>query len=274
MATLHKMTGIGAKEADLIATVGTSGLRVFTVAEAAKLLGIANTAVSKLIHRLVHKHKLQRIEKGKYLLIPPEAWKAGNYTEEGIIIASQLIKPYYLSYWTALQFYGWTEQQSKTIYVASLKVKRPVAMQGMTIQFVKKNPDRFFGFAEHWVGNQKITVADKEKAIVDCLDDPRYAGELVEIAKGLWNGRKELDYFKLVEYGTRMKSGAILKRLGFIMDALGTMTPKFKRELQKHMTPSLVPLAPTTKRVSGSVDPNWHVRVNINPKSLTDWRLT
>lgn len=58
-----KMTGLGSKEAELIATIGNKGLRVFSVAEAAKLLGYSNATVSQLVHRLVNKSKLTRIEK-------------------------------------------------------------------------------------------------------------------------------------------------------------------------------------------------------------------
>jgi predicted transcriptional regulator of viral defense system len=126
MINRKKMTGIGSQEAELIATIGSSGLKVFSVDEAAKLLGFSNTMVSQIVHRLVEKQKLLRIEKAKYLIIPPAAWNTGEYTEEGIIIASQVIKPYYLSYWTALQFYGWTEQSSRTIYVATQRMKLPL----------------------------------------------------------------------------------------------------------------------------------------------------
>lgn len=75
------MTGSGAKEAELIAAVESSGLKVFTVADAARILETSNAIVLKLVHRLVQKHKLQRFEQAKYLLIPPEARKTCEYIE-------------------------------------------------------------------------------------------------------------------------------------------------------------------------------------------------
>ena len=272
MINRNKMTGLGSKEAELIATVGYSGRRVFTVSEAAKLLETSNINVSKIVHRLVQKRKIQRIEKAKYLLIPPEAWKTGEYTEEGIIVAAQLISPYYLAYWTALSFYGWTEQPSKTIFVATTKIKKPVELQGIIIKFVKLKPEKFFGFEDQWVGNQKVSVADREKTIVDCLDQPRYCGEIVEIAKGLWNGRKEIDYPKLLDYVLRMKNRAIIKRLGYLMDVLEIHQPRIRKKLLKQVTPNFAPLDPGEKSSVGFPNKEWNLRVNVNPDNLTEWR--
>lgn len=251
-----------------MATVGSSGLRVFTVAEAAKLMATDNKTVTKLVHRLAKKRKIFRIEKGKYFLIPPEAWKTGKYTEEGVIIASQLVKPYYLSYLTALSFYGWTEKPSKTIYVATTKLKRPLSFQGITIKFVRLRSDRFFGFTEQWIGNQKVAVADKEKTIVDCLDQPRYAGEIVEVAKGLWNGRNEIDFIKLIEYAKSINRGAIVKRFAYLMDILGILQPEMRKVLMKHINQTLIVLDPSQNETSMSVNKEWKIRVNVKPADL------
>lgn len=273
MINRKKMTGIGSQEAELIATIGSSGLKVFSVAAAGKLLGFSNTTVSQIVHRLVEKQKLLRIEKAKYLVIPPAAWKAGEYTEEGIIIASQLIKPYYMSYWTALQFYGWTEQPSRTIYVATQRMKLPLELKGITIRFVRLKGSRFFGFSEHWVDTHRIAVADKEKAIADCLDQPRYCGEIVEVAKGIWNGRKDINLGTVVDYAVRMENVSIIKRLGFLLDTLDLWPAKSRKEALKLVTPSIVLLDPNRNK-TGFICSDWHVRVNVTPKSLTDWRLT
>lgn len=266
------MTGLGAKQAELIATLSSKGFRVFTVSDAAELLGITNIATSQIIHRLVEKRKLQRIEKAKYLLMPPAAWKTGQYTEEGVIVASQLIKPYYLSFWTAISFYGWTEQPSRTIFVATQKNKLPVELMGMRIQFIKLKKEKFFGFEEHWVGNQKVVVAEKEKTIIDCLDQPRYCGEVVEVAKGLWNGRKELDHKKLLDYSLKLNNGAVIKRLGYLLDVLKLNKPRIRRELLKYKTPNFAVLDPGQKKTAVTQNGDWNLIVNVNPANLTEWR--
>lgn len=265
------MAGISSKEENLIATLGERSIRVFTVAEVTELLDISKPSAYKLVHHLVKKRKLQRIQGGKYLVIPPVAWKTGRFTEEGVIIASQLVTPYYVSYWTALNFYGWTEQPSRTIFIVSTKLKRPVELQGTKFKFIKLRPERFFGFSEHWIGSQKVTVADKEKTIVDCLDQPRYCGEIVEVAKGLWNGREELNFETILKYALQMKNGAIIKRLGYLMDILGINKPDFKDKLKKHIGYGYLSLDPHGKVSGSEVNKEWRIRINVDPKNITEW---
>lgn len=265
------MAGIGTKEAELIASLSDKRIRVFSIAEAAEIMGISRTSASDLALRLLKKKKLIRIEKAKYLIVPPEAWKTGEYTEEGIILASQIVKPYYISYWTALSFYGWTEQPSRTIFIATKKPKKTIELQGTNFRFVRLRSNRFFGFNEQWVGNQKVSVADKEKTIVDCLDQPRYCGEIVEAVKGIWNGRHDISFDKIVDYARSMNNGAIVKRLGFIMDVLAIQKPKPRKEMMKDMTSGYVALDPGSN-VKGTHNKEWNLRVNVNVKNLTEWR--
>lgn len=265
------MSGISPREAELIATISENSLTVFTLEEAARLLAVHKTTVVRLANNLVKKQKLQRIERGKYLLIPPAAWKEGKFSEQGIVIASQLVRPYYISYWTALNLYGWTEQPSRTIFVATTKIKKTLSVQGVSFKFVRLRPERFFGYVDRWVGSLKVTVADMEKTIVDCLDQPRYCGEIVEATKGIWNGRDEVDFEKLLTYADRMKNRAILKRLGYLMETLNILSPDYRKKLASRITRGYVDLDPGIAKSKGTNASNWQVRVNINPANLTEW---
>lgn len=245
---------------------------MFSVAEAAKLLHIPPGVASDLVVNLATKKKLIRIEKGRYILLPPEAWDSGSYSEDGILIASQLVSPYYLSYWTAISYYGWTEQPSRTLFVATTKKKTMIALSGMTIQFVSLKELRFFGFAPAWVNNQKVMIASKEKAIIDGLDQPRYCGEITEIVKGLWNGRKELDWDKVLQYGVRMNNGAILKRLGFLLQTLEIGKPSYLAKIKSLLTTGFAHLDPGGAP-NGRYNRAWRIQVNVRPENLTEWRF-
>jgi predicted transcriptional regulator of viral defense system len=181
------------------------------------------------------------------------------------------VQPYYGSYWTGLNLYGWTEQPSRTIFVATTRIKQTLTVQGMTFKFVRLKPDRFFGFTERWVGSQKVSVADKEKTIVDCLDQPRYCGEIVEAAKGIWNGRNELNFEKLLSYADRMTNSAIVKRLGYIMETLSILSLDYRKSLTARIKRGYVDLDPGVTKSGGKNIPEWQIRVNINPVSLTEW---
>jgi predicted transcriptional regulator of viral defense system len=122
------------------------------------------------------------------------------------------------------------------------------------------------------VGNQKVAVAEKEKTIVDCLDQPRYAGEIVEIAKGLWNGRDTFDYSKMLEYALKMRNGTIIKRLGYLMGILKIDKPRFISELKKYVSPGIMTLDPSKEIKSAEISRGWNLHINVDPANLTEWK--
>ncbi len=263
--------GLGYRGTELITNLSDEGKRIFVLNDAVSAMGGKRHAVTNLLYNLVKRKKILRLERGKYLIIPPEAWKTGEYLEEGIVLASSLVKPYYLSYWTALSYYGYTEQPANTIFIVTLKSRTVLNVGQMRFQFIKLNPVKIFGFETVWVDNQKVNIATREKTIVDCLDQPRYCGEITEVAKGLWNGRKELDWKKLVDYSLKMKNSAILKRLGFLMEILGIEKTALKKRMKKNICQGYSSLDPNGNK-SGNYNNRWNLRVNIPEKTLIEWR--
>ncbi|MFZ1683738.1 MAG: type IV toxin-antitoxin system AbiEi family antitoxin [Candidatus Zixiibacteriota bacterium] len=263
--------GIGPNETELIATIGVTGKRIVTVEDIAKILKTSRDSASAIARQLERKKKLLRLEKGRYLLIPLEAWSSGKYMEEGRLIATELVTPSYLSYWTALSFYGWTEQVSQTIFVATPKQKKPLTIGGTTFTFVRLRLPRFFGYTEQRANERKIVVAEREKAFVDCLDLPKYCGDITEVAKGLWNGRNEVDWGKVSSYAIRMKNGAVVKRLGYLMDALDIKRPQTRRELLSNLSAGYALLNPGSGKAI-SYNAEWKVAINLDLNSLTEWK--
>jgi len=128
--TLNKsLSGVDAR---LLTTLSERGHDIFTTKMAAEILGQTSLAVRKRLHYLVRRRWLQRLEKGRYLIVPLSAGMAGHHTENELVIASHLVSPSYVSYWTALSYYGYTDQPSRTIYIATTRQKRPVIIHGLT----------------------------------------------------------------------------------------------------------------------------------------------
>lgn len=65
-----------------------------------------------------------------------------------------------------------------------------------------------------------VCIADQEKTLIDCIDKQQYAGGISEVAKGLWEAKKEIDFEKLIEYAIKMENKSLLKRLGYLLDLL------------------------------------------------------
>jgi len=64
--------------------------RIFTIEEAVKITGLGKNTLKVLLSRLEKRGWIERIEKGKYIIIPLGAEK-GEYTLHEFIIGSLLL---------------------------------------------------------------------------------------------------------------------------------------------------------------------------------------
>jgi predicted transcriptional regulator of viral defense system len=92
---------------------------------------------------------------------------------------------------------------------------------GFSCKIISLRSHRFFGIVEAWIDEGPFLITDREKTIVDGLGLPEYVGGVGEIAKALPQVWKDLDRRKLYGYAARMGNMAVVKRLGFLMEALG-----------------------------------------------------
>jgi predicted transcriptional regulator of viral defense system len=71
----------------------------------------------------VRKRWILKFKKGLYAIAPLESGErgAGDYSLHGQTIASFLVNPYYIGYWSALSHHGFREQISPSIYVVTIK---------------------------------------------------------------------------------------------------------------------------------------------------------
>jgi predicted transcriptional regulator of viral defense system len=76
-----------------------------------------------ILSRLEKKGWIERIEKGKYMIIPRGAEK-GKYTLNEFIIGSLLLNPYCVAYCSALNFYGLTEEFPNTVFLQTTSRKK------------------------------------------------------------------------------------------------------------------------------------------------------
>ncbi|MFQ6100827.1 MAG: hypothetical protein ACE5OS_06280 [Anaerolineae bacterium] len=90
------------------------------------LSGLNRRQAYRLIARLKSEGLVDEVEKGKFLLLGLEPERV---LSNPLFIASHLVAPAYVSYWSALHFYGFTEQVPLTTFVATTKKKRPVTFR-------------------------------------------------------------------------------------------------------------------------------------------------
>jgi len=268
-----KVRTLGDIGSNLLTELTRQGKRLFTFDDAARIYGSNNGGLRELLSTLARQRWLQRLEKGKYLILPFEAGREGEWTEHEFIIASYLIEPYYIGFRSALNYYGYTEQVSRTVFIASTrrKLKSALEISGVTYRFVYMPDRKFFGTTEVTLDGYRVNISEREKTIVDCLDRLEYCGGVVEVAKALWYGRDEFDFVKMAEYARKSGNRAVSQRLGYLMETLGSGTDRAIAILRQSRSNSYASLDTLADRKGQYVE-RWKVLVNVRESELLQWK--
>jgi predicted transcriptional regulator of viral defense system len=173
-----------------------------------------------------------------------------------------MVTPSYISYWSALHHYGFTEQVPHTIFVATTRKKRPILFRGQEFRYVAIKPYKFFGYRRERIGELPVLIADEAKALIDSLDQPRYAGGMTEVVRSLAQALPDLDIELLLDYANRMRDRSLNSRLGYLLHNFGYDAPG----LAISTTPVLLD---PTGTADGVYDKHWHVRNNLSAEELT-----
>ena len=233
----------------------------FTFNEAQETLGTDFYVTKVILSRFVKKGWIERIEKGKYMIIPLGAEK-GKYTLNEFVIGSVFVNPYCIAYWSALHHYGLTEQIPNTVFVQTTarKKKQEIEVFGVRYRVIRIKDTKFFGIRKEWIEETQINITDREKTVIDCLDKPQYCGGVIEVAKALKN--ENLNRGKLMEYAQQIGNSGVIRRLGYLYNSLGTDIDVPPIETRNYLL-----LDPTIPR-KGSKNARWRLIINLDEKML------
>lgn len=189
------------------------GMSYFTISDICDLFGISNNYASQMAYQLKMEKEIEEIEKGKYTL--PEG------SEYPFLIASKTVQPSYISFKTALSVYRTKKvPESESYYVATPKRKRPIVFKKYNFKYITLKPYKFFGFCQLNVNGNEVTMAELEKAIVDCLEETEYGPDLIKFKDILKDFLDIISIKKLIKYAIRCQNKSLLARLGYLLETL------------------------------------------------------
>ena len=99
-------------------------------------------------------------------------------------------------------------------------------LEGTEVRFVKLPPRKLFGFKSYDVHGRGATVSTPAKTLTDCADRPDLAGGPAEFSRIVFGGSATVDPEELSCVALQMQSGALLQRLGFLIDITGSRWPE------------------------------------------------
>jgi predicted transcriptional regulator of viral defense system len=173
---------------------------LFTTEDLKKLLNIAKeNTLYKRIERLINQGILLSITKGKYRY----AYNEANDFE----IANFIHNPSYLSFESALNFYGILIQTPYQMLSATTARSKTIEVNNKEYRYIHLLPELYFGYRKE----KNFLIAYPEKAIID---------QLYLAIKGLGTiDKKDLDLNKInrkrmTTFTKRIKNKLLKKKIG------------------------------------------------------------
>ena len=257
--------GLSRREALTLTRLASQNRTIITIDDIQTVIDVPYDDAKKIANNLVHKQWLDRLKSGTYLIVPLAAGEAGEYTEHEFVIASHLTDPMYISYWTALNYHGLTEQVPLTVFAATTEQVPAREIHGVTYTFVTVTEGKFFGYDSVAVDTQQVNVACVEKTLVDCADHPEHCGGIGELAKGL--AAADLEQATLTEQLLRLGNGAAIKRIVYLSDFLEIELEQ-RDELIAAFTTGYSKLDPT-RGDEGRYVNEYRLLVNVSEEEIT-----
>jgi len=252
------------QETEFLTTFSASGKRVFTYKQAADYWD-SKVAATNTLGRLVKKGWLQRLERGLYMIIPLEAGPERLWSENAFVLASNLIFPGALAYWSALRFWNMTEQIPRIQFIQTTKRKRSLTIQGVEFHFIYVLERYFFGISTRKIDDVQFTVTDREKTIIDAANRPELSGGIIQLAQSLKTSVNSIDWEKLNSYLVQWGGGVVVKRLGYLVETLSLPIPDRVSTIyhwQTMISKGISQLEPGSGR-SGPVVTRWKLQINV-----------
>jgi predicted transcriptional regulator of viral defense system len=240
--------------------------KAVSTAQLRSMLGASGSYARFFAHRLVQKGWLERIRPGLFQLIPADRGREGVGDTNPLATGALLASPYFYSFGTACTHYGFTEQVFAEVYVACRAAKRPQIVRGKRYVFVRLPEARFFGSEDVDVLGVTVKMATKERALLDALDHPRYAGGIREVSRIVANAAPQVSWERIRDQAQHWNDSALVQRLGYLIDLHRVQLPAGVRDrLRALIAPnSKVHLGPRNEwGVSGRLVQPWGIIENV-----------
>lgn len=267
--TVTKRVSLGPYETKLLFSLESREADLFDLRTVQGILGVGENAAAKVVHRLKGKGRAIRVRKGEYLLVPARAGEGGSWSENVFRVLGVLLREdYYVGFWTALNYWGMTEQIPRVVHVVIPGRRRAFQFQGQPVRFVTLKRASIFGRMAQPLERGSFYVSDREKTLLDGLLFPEYSGGVSEVAKALPSARREIRWSRLLAYERRLGVDAVGRRLGYLLELLD-LEPSVRRRLGRDVS-GFRWLDPSAPKLRLGYSQRWGLVLNVEPSELRE----
>lgn len=276
---------LGPQGSRLLLSLYEMGRPIFAFSEALAILQSREKA-QKVIGTLIQRGILTRLKSGLFQIVPFELGFQREHLGNPYLVARELVKcrrtgntqrgesEYYISHGSAMDLHRMVTQPQLVISATTARQVRPRTILGTEFRFVHCKKNHFFGITDIWLEkSERVKVSDIERTILDGLKQPEYCGGFGEVAKGMWIKRAEITPQRLVDYALRLNVGAVIRRLGYLMEVCKIGDASELERLRSKLTATYHLLDPELP-AEGKFLARWRLRLNLSEEELWALRRT
>lgn len=215
--------GISGRGRAELAQVLGFGRRFITPADVASTLDVDADTAAKKLARWAEDGWVRRVRRGLYIGVPAEATNPAAWSEDALLVASEVWSPCYFTGWTAAHHWALTEQVFRTTVLKTTERVRNSPIHLLDHEYVVSHVSQdalVWGLKTEWIADVRLRFADPARTVIDILDTPRLGGGIRHGAEVLVAYLDDHDWRQLVGHGDRLGNRAVFKRLGYLVECL------------------------------------------------------
>jgi len=253
---------LGPIETGIVARLSYEKKPIVTSNDLDRWFSLSPANRKQVVFRLKNKNILTPIKRGVYVFSPLEAGSSGTGVDELLIPPVFFPKKnYYIGYSTMFNYYGLTEQIFQTVYVLNTAKRMEKNICGFSYKFIKVPQARMYGIEKIRIKDTEVNVSTKERTLIDLLYFNKPVGGLPAAVQIFTETIRNnaCDIRKVVQYAAVFPNITIRKRIGVILERMGT-GEQLLRPLVKSVAKTAVSSLSGSRK--GELNKKWRVIVD------------
>lgn len=210
--------------------------------------------------------RLRRVRRGVYLVVAA----TGSIEARVLPLVDAVTpRPYLITAGRALAEFGLSDQHFFRVIVLTCHRLANWSWQGDEVRYALLAPERIWGLS----APDGPQIALPERAILDCLANPRWGVTLAQTVEALDRAVPDRTTPEdLAVAAKRYGNAAVARRLGYLLELLrgpDAAAPLLDLRGRSHAHTLLASSTPA----QGPTDPHWGLRINVDPDALLAYRL-
>jgi predicted transcriptional regulator of viral defense system len=250
---------------------------IFTMEQLASLpdhQSLKPQQIRKLVSKLAQSGWIEILKRGTYAVKSP--LYSGDIPP--FAIANALVQPMAISHWSALAHHGFSTQNPAMIQASTLhKVVTPEMRSGeayrprgraswrafgLEFEFIYVKKDWFWGFQKIWVNSwSQVDITDRERTVLDLIVRPDIFGGIGAASEIVEGTLSQIDLDHLIAYAVRYDVGAVIKRLGWLLERMG-VDSRLLTPLGSYPVAGTILLDPSQPKCE-KYNPYWRINENL-----------